>query len=56
MMRPMGSAAEDQLELPLAERAITRVLHSYSRGAGPVRPGAHAVVLLADDIVWHILD
>jgi hypothetical protein len=33
MMRPMGTAVEDQLELLLAERAIARVLHSYSRGA-----------------------
>ena len=32
-MRPMGTAVEDQLELLLAERAISRVLHSYSRGA-----------------------
>ena len=33
MMRAMGAAVEDQLELLLAERAIARVLHSYSRGA-----------------------
>ena len=33
MMRPMGTAVEDQLELVRAERAISRVLHSYSRGA-----------------------
>jgi len=33
MMRPMGTTVEDQLELLLAERAITRILHSYSRGA-----------------------
>ena len=33
MMRPMGTSVEDALQLLLAERAISRVLHSYSRGA-----------------------
>jgi len=33
MMRPMGTAVDEALELLLAERAISRVLHSYSRGA-----------------------
>ena len=33
MMRPMGTSVDDALQLLLAERAISRVLHSYSRGA-----------------------
>ena len=33
MMRRMGTAVDDPLELLLAERAISRVLLSYSRGA-----------------------
>ena len=52
----------EELELMLAERAIQRVLTSYSRGTDQAGTGSGFAdtyirgIRSADDIVYHILD